>query len=217
MSAPALDQAREVPRGGTRWRRTALVLVPGLIAAAGLILSTLRGGIPINLVVVGQDLKLTSNGGLVELPRGITLTPSTIRMKNAGATRGVVIAALPEAILTKGLCISLVLTFPGVGAYTVRLHTDGRTTAKDMTMDAAGIQVGSARLSAASSGADPILIGPGSGSLTGDRFGVVAPGAGTLTALAADAQGAVIAGTVDLKGLSVDLSKGDGLDAGECY
>ncbi|MGQ0632000.1 MAG: DUF6230 family protein [Sporichthyaceae bacterium] len=194
--------------------------MPALISAAVLIGATLRGGIPINLVVVGQDLKLTSNGGVVELPQGMSLTASTIQMKNDGATRGVVIAGLPEAILTKGLCLSLVLTFPGVGAYTVRLHTDGRTTAKDMTMDAAGIEVGSARLAPGPGGDDPILIGPDSVSgaqVPPGRFGVLAPGAGTLRALRADAQGAVISGTVDLKGLSADLSRGDGPGAGECY
>lgn len=224
MTTPLLDRPVELPRGGTRWRRTAVLLVPGLVAAAVLVVTTVRGGIPINLVVSGQDLKLTSNGALVELPRGITLYPSTVQMKNGGETRGIVIAGLPEAVLTEGLCISLVTTLPWAGTYTVRLHTSGRTTATDMTLDAAGIAVGAATLRPGGDAGEPIMLGPDAvvdADQLGDdppgRFGVQAPGNGTLRALQADAQGAVIAGTVDLGGLSVKTSRGSGVENGECY
>lgn len=224
VTTDLLHRPVEAPRGGTRWRRTAVLLVPGLIVAGVLVATTVRGGIPINLVVSGQDLKLTSNGAEVELPRGITLYPSTIQMKNGGDTRGVVIAGLPEAVLTEGLCISLVVTLPWTGTYTVRLHTSGRTTAKDMTLDAAGIAVGAATLRPGGGSGDPIMLGPDAvvdpgqlGDEPPGRFGVQAPGNGTLRALQADAQGAVIAGTVALRGLSVKTSRGSGVANGECY
>jgi len=211
-------------RGGTRWRRTGVVLVPALITAAVLVVSTFRGGLPLNLAVSGQDLKLTSNGAPVELPDGLTLYPSTIQMKNDGATRGVVIAGLPRAVLTKGLCISLVLTFPTVGTWTVRLHTSGRTTATSMTLDAAGIVAGPTTLRPGAGRADlPIAIGKSAAELNGvsdapaDRFGIEAPGAGSLSGLRADAQGAIIAGRVSLAGLRVQVKHGRGPSAGECY
>jgi hypothetical protein len=211
-----------LPRGGTRWRRSAAVGLPAAVVAGVLVAATLRGPLPLNLVVSGQNLKLTSNGGAVQLPKGLTLYPSTIKMKNGGDTRGVMIAGLPEAVLTKGLCISLVLTFPMTGTWTVRLHTTGRTTARDMTLDAAGINVGLAELSPGSSTAPINIGGPGGSAFGGgdsssDIFAVAAPGAGSLSALQADAQGAVIAGSVHLAGLHVRLNHGSGIANGECY
>lgn len=224
-------------RGGTSWRRTAVLLVPALIAAGVLVVATVHGPLPLNLVVSGQDLKLTSNGGVVKLPRGMTLYPSTIRMKNGGETRGVMIAGLPEAVLTKGLCISLVVSFPAVGAYTVALHTSGETTAKQMTLDASGLEAGvtdlvprttdgkagNGKTGAESNLLIPVTIGEDASALSGGAgntaglFGIDAPGNGSLTALRASAQGAIIAGTVKLAGLSVRVHRGSGVSSGECY
>jgi len=224
--APPRDPAPAVPRGGTRWRRTALILAPALVAMIVLVVATVRGPIPLNLVVSGQDLKLTSNGGVVELPDGLTLYPSTIQMKNGGETRGVVIAGLPEAVLTKGLCISLVVKFPVVGTYTIRLHTSGETTAKEMKLDASGLQTGSTTLSASYADGQlllPIAIGKDARDMAGaedapqGRFGIEAPGKGELKALQASAQGAIISGTVKLDGVTAKLHPGDGVENGECY
>jgi hypothetical protein len=226
MDAPPLDPAPSVARGGTRWRRTAVVGVPALVAMGVLVVATVRGPIPLNLVVSGQDLKLTSNGGVVELPDGLTLYPSTIRMKNGGETRGVVIAGLPEAVLTKGLCISLVVKFPVVGTYTIRLHTSGETTAKEMKLDASGLQTGSTTLSASYADGQlrlPIAIGKDARQMAGaeeaptGRFGIEAPGQGGLKALQASAPGAIISGTVKLEGVSAKLRPGSGVESGECY
>ena len=226
LDAPPRDPAPPVPRGGTRWRRTALVLAPALVAMAVLVIATVRGPIPLNLVVTGQDLKLTSNGGKVELPDGLTLYPSTIQMKNGGETRGVVIAGLPEAVLTKGLCISLVVKFPVVGEDTIRLHTSGETTAKKMTLDAAGLQTDSTTLRPILEDGKllfPIAIGKDAQQIAGaeedaaGRFGIEAPGAGEISGLQASAQGAVISGTVKLDGVSVKMHPGSGVENGECY
>lgn len=198
------------------------MLGPSLVAAVVLIVATLRGPIPLKLAISGQDIKLSSNGGPVELPRGLTLYPSTIQMKYGGDIRGVMIAGLPEAVLTKGLCISLVLSFPGFGTYTVRLHTSGRTTAHQMTLNAAGINVGLATLTAGTDG-KPVELGRqaldsfGPDSDAYGRFGITAPGAGSLRALQANAQGAIIAGTVALHGLKVKVDRGSGVRSGECY
>ena len=224
IEAPPRDPAPAVPRGGTRWRRSAIVLVPALVAAGVLVVATVRGPIPLNLVVSGQDLKLTSNGAVVKLPDGLTLYPSTIRMKNGGETRGVVIAGLPEAVLTKGLCISLVVTLPVVGTYTIRLHTSGETTAKQMTLDAASLQTDSTTLSPSYADGHlllPIAIGKDARELAADapagRFGIAAPGVGELSGLRASAQGAIISGTVKLQGLTARMHVGDGVENGECY
>jgi hypothetical protein len=224
--APPQAPPPAVPRGGTRWRRTALVLAPALVAMGVLVVATVRGPIPLNLVVAGQDLKLTSNGAAVKLPDGLTMYPSTIQMKNGGETRGVVIVGLPEAILTKGLCISLVVKFPVVGEYTIRLHTSGETTAKEMTLDASGIQTESTTLAPIFADGKlqvPITIGKDARQMAGaedapaDRFGIEALGAGGISGLRASAQGAIISGTVKLDGLSAKLHPGSGVENGECY
>lgn len=203
-----------------------MVLAPALVAMGVLVVATVRGPIPLNLVVVGQDLKLTSNGGVVKLPDGLTLYPSTIQMKNGGETRGVVVAGLPEAVLTKGLCISLVVKWPVVGTYTIRLHTSGETTAKEMTLDASGLTTESTTLAPIFADGKllvPIAIGKDAREMAGasdapeGRFGIEAPGAGQLSGLQASAQGAVISGTVKLEGLSAKVRPGSGVENGECY
>jgi hypothetical protein len=219
-------------RGGTRWRRSGILFIPAIVALAVLAIAVLQGVLALNLVVSGQDFKITSNGARVDTPRGLTMYPSTIRMKNGGQTRGIVIAGLPEADLTKGMCISLVLTFPVAGTYTVQLHTSGRTVAKDMTIDASGLDAGVTDLvprttdGRAGNGANvvlPVSIGKNAADLDGvkngpqGRFAIEAPGNGSLTGLRADAEGAIIAGTAKLSGLSVHIHHGRGTSNGECY
>src|SRR5689334_2029467 len=145
-------------------------------------------------------------------------------MKNGGETRGVVIAGLPEAVLTKGLCISLVVKWPVVGTYTIRLHTSGETTAREMTLDASGLATESATLAPVYQDGQlrlPIAIGKDAQTFADaapeGRFGIEAPGAGEIAGLRASAQGAVISGTVKLEGLSAKLRPGDGVENGECY
>ena len=226
-AAPAPSPSR-APRGGTRWRRSLVLLLPGLAMAAALALATLNGVLPVNLAVSGQDFKISSNGQPIRTPQGLTMYPATIRMKNGGRTRGVVIAGLPEAVLTEGMCLSLVLTFPVVGSWTVRLHTSGTTTVTKMTLDASGLVAGPTVLVPRTSdgrpgtGANlvmPAVIGQDASDLGGPRgrFAIDAPGGGSLHALRADAEGAVIAGTLDVDGLSVEVHHGRGVRNGECF
>jgi hypothetical protein len=216
----------QASRGGTRFRRSLLLLVPALICTLLLAVAALQGILPLNLAVAGQSFELTSNGAPVQVPQGITMYPSTIKMKD-GSSQGVMVAKLPEAKLPKGLCISLSLTFPVLGTWTVRLHTSGSTTAKDMTLDNAGLNAGSATLAPVfGSGGQvtqPVTIGqnaadlPGGNSSLNGRFGIDSPGSGSIDALQSSAEGAIIAGTAQLNGLSVALHHGSGPGKGACF
>ncbi|MGI8679654.1 MAG: DUF6230 family protein [Jatrophihabitans sp.] len=220
--------AQAAAHGGTRWRRTGVLFIPAIVVLLAMAIATFLGVLPLNIAVSGQDFKITSNGAPIRVPKGLTLYQSTVQMKNGGDTRGVVIAGLPEAILDKGMCLSVVLTFPVVGTYTIQLHTSGKTTVKDMTLDGSSLTSGTANLVPRTSDGKPgngknllapVVLGEDASDIGGPpgRFAVNAPGSGSLDNLRASAQGAIIAGTADLAGLRVYVHHGRGPSNGECF
>ncbi|KAA0023822.1 DUF6230 family protein [Antrihabitans cavernicola] len=220
-------------RGGTRWRRTGMLFLPALLVVGLLAVGSLFGVLPLRLSVVGQDFKISSNGSAIKTPAGLAFYPSQISMKD-GTDKAILLAGLPEAQLPKGMCISLVLTFPVVGSNTIRLKTTGNTVAKEMTLSATALEANDATLIPStkdgkplapdgSNIAYPVSIGKNAADLNGlpkgpeGTFGVDAPGSGQMSNLQASAQGAVISGTAALNGLGVKLGHGRGVDHGECF
>ena len=223
-----------VTRGGTQWRRTGLLLIPALFVMGVLTIMTLQGGLPVRLAISGQDFKLSSNGAPVSAPQGAGIYPSTIEMKD-GTNVAVLRAGLPEAILSKGLCLSLVLTFPIIGTNTLQVNTSRETTIEDMKAAALSLDSKDAALGAATSdGKEPnpdgsnvkagVQINKDASELSGlaggapGAMGVDAPGMIRLNDLKASAAGATISGTAKLGGLGIPkLGHGRGTDNGECY
>ena len=213
---------RVVTRGGTRFRRAALLFIPAMGGLLALVLCTLFGVLPLRLYLSGQDFKLSSNGqGLTA--DGLSLYPTQVRMKFDGQTYGVADAVIKRAELPHGLCISMTLKFPVVGRWTVQIHTSGKTIAHDLTLGAVNLNALTATLSGrskdgkalAANGAnvDPVALGP---SVPGGAglFGVNSPGVNHLQRIEATGKSAVIAGTVNLRGVTINLHRGT---KGSCF
>ena len=218
--------AAGVTRGGTRYRRSALLFIPAMVAVGALTLGLIFGVIPLNLAVYGQDFKITSNGQPLITPKGMTLYPAQVTMKD-GKLVGVVVGGLPTVELPKGMCLSLALRFPVIGTWTIRIKTTGRTTVHDMVLDASGLNAGSTSLvpattdgkaprKDASNVKTPVLLGPSVSGGAG-RFGVNSGGANSINALQASANGAIIAGTAHLGIPHISIHHGRGVQNGECY
>lgn len=222
-----------VTRGGTRWRRSGILLIPALLVVGVLAVCSLFGVLALNLAVEGQDFKISSNGSPLKTPEGLAMYPSTISMKD-GTEDPILLAGLPRAELPNGLCISLVLTFPGIGSNTLQLKTTRNTTATQMVLSAKTLQATTASLVPSTNDGKPlrpdgsnieypVAIGKSADELNGmpagpgGVFGIDAPGSGEMGDLKADAKGALISGTASLNGLGVTVGHGRGTDNGECY
>lgn len=220
-----------VTRGGAKWRRSAMLFIPAMLGVGILAVATLQGFLPLNLAVIGQDLKLSTQGDLIA-PQGLSVYPSDIRMKD-GSQAPIVLAGIPEASIPDGLCLSLVLTFPLIGSNTIRIST-GETHVNDMTVSAASLAAGTATLYSKTTDGEipagdgsnvesPVILNKDASELAGlsggqpGTFGLESGGSGTVTRLNAAAKGAVIAGTAKLNLRSIKIGHGSGTENGECY
>jgi hypothetical protein len=214
--------AAAVTRGGTRFRRAGLLFIPAMVGVLALVLGTLFGVLPLNLYLTGQDFKLSSNGeGLTA--DGLTAYPTQVRMKFDGKTYGVANAVIKRADLPKGLCISLTLKVPVLGRWTVQIHTSGDTVAHDLTLGAVNLNALTATLRGSStngkplaangSNVNPLQLGPSVAGGAG-LFGVSSPGANQLVKVEASGKSAVIAGKVNLRGVTVNVHRGT---KGSCF
>lgn len=209
-------------RGGTRWRRSVVLFVLAMLVVGLLTLGTLGGVIPLRLSVTGQDVKITSNGAPIQTPGGLAMYPTQVRMKD-GTQQVTVLAGLPEARLPKGMCVSVMLTFPVLGSNTFRLKSTRETTIEQMTLSADALRATDAKLVPSTETGKPVAIGRDASDLGGipkgpaGTFGIDAPGAGQMSDLRATAQGAVISGTAALAGLGVKVAHGRGPENGECF
>ncbi len=208
-----------------------MLFIPAMFGVGVLALASLQGVLPLNLAVTGQDLKLSTQGDLVAA-QGLSVYPSDIGMKD-GSRAPIILAGIPEASLPDGLCLSLVLTFPLIGANTIRLST-GDTHVNDMTVAASALSAGTATLYSKTTNGElpardgsnlesPIILNKDASELPGlsggrpGAFGLESGGRGTVTGLQASAKGAVIAGTAKLNLQSIKYGHGSGTEHGECY
>lgn len=190
--------ASVVARGGTRYRRSALLFLPAMVGVLLLTLGTLFGVLPLNLYLSGQDFVLTSNGDVL-VADGLTLHGGQVQMKFDGQQFPVSLATIDKAELAHGLCISLTLKFPVVGTWTVRIQTDGDTVAKNVTLGSISLSARSATLQGTVQ--NPVSLGPSVRG--GDGLFGIGTGRATLTDVRMSGKSAVIKGTVNLRGIAI--------------
>ncbi|MFJ3925783.1 DUF6230 family protein [Streptomyces sp. NPDC090022] len=109
-------------RGGTRWKRFALVMVPSIAATAAVGVGLAQGALAASFSVSGQDFKVRADelvgkdliqyGGIAE---GHSL-------KGDPQHHPVTISGFREAKITN-MCQSLVTPVPGLGNITLKLQT----------------------------------------------------------------------------------------------
>ncbi|WP_328916242.1 MULTISPECIES: DUF6230 family protein [unclassified Streptomyces] len=200
-------------RGGTRWRRFAVVMVPSIAATAAIGVAMSQGALAASFSVSGQQFKVaakTLHGegfvqyGSIEVPSGSGPVP-------------VAVSAFSDATIT-GLCQSVVVPTP-IGDVTMVLRAgNGKTpvTAHNLYIDLD-------QLDANATFTDiNIGVAAGSNRLTDSTTKEKAGGEFAQEARIADLTDvrqrawATSAGTFTLAGLSLRLHPGSGPDK-ECY
>lgn len=204
-------------RGGTRWKRFAVVMVPSVAATAAIGVALAQGALAASFSVSGQEFKVkagTLHGdGFVQY--------GNIDVDTGGTTHVVAVSAFTHATI-HDLCQSVVIPTP-IGKWTLKLTagTNGKTVeAKNLYIDLDQLD--------ADATFNNINIGVAAGATDPNYATVEAkvkqgmPNSFTQEAESADLTDvhqtawATSAGTFKLAGLSLRLHKGSGASV-ECY
>ena len=204
----------EPTRGGTRWKRFAVVMVPSVAATAAIGVALAQGALAASFSVSGQDFKVTAD----RLDGTGFLQYGAYDVQHGGKNIPVAVSAFKNASITN-MCQSVVMPVPLVGNVTMKLNAGGNGTAveaknlyidlDDLNADAQfnNINIG---VAAGDSTKGPGMKGGGEHADPGG-FAQEADSA-TLTGVKQTAW-ATSAGTFKLSGLSLRLLTG----THECY
>ncbi|MCX4819461.1 DUF6230 family protein [Streptomyces sp. NBC_01142] len=132
-----------VARGGTRWKRFALVMVPSVAATAAIGIGMAQGALAASFSISGQEFKVEAQKleGTGFVQYGSVASGKTLEGKSF--TEPVAVSGFKEAYITK-MCQSVVTPLPfGMGNVSLELTagTDGdkdknkRVYAKDLYLD----------------------------------------------------------------------------------
>ncbi|MEU1346096.1 DUF6230 family protein [Streptomyces sp. NPDC005775] len=210
-------------RGGTRWKRFAVVMVPSVIATAAVGVGLAQGALAASFSVSGQEFKVSADElvGQDFVQYGSVATGKDLKGKDMAAP--VAVSGFSEATITN-MCQSVVtpdLPF-GLGSITLQLKAGtgkDKVYAKDLYLDVSQLE--------ADAEFTNIDIGVAAGSLKTDKPGSIGIQPGTQAnpygfsqrADVAKLSGvrqqawATTAGTFKLPDLSLKLHKG----VKECY
>jgi hypothetical protein len=202
-------------RGGTRWKRFAVVMVPSVVATAAIGVALGQGALAASFAVSGQQFKVSAQSltgyGFVQY--------GALDVGRNGVAHPVAVSAFNNASITK-LCQSVVVPTP-IGDVTLKLGAGGNgtpVTAKNLYIDLdqlnADAEFTNINIGIAAGSSQK---GPGIG--TGDKadpngFAQEADKA-VLTGVQQTAW-ATSAGTFNLSGLSLSVKQGSGSGV-ECY
>ncbi|AZQ71382.1 MULTISPECIES: DUF6230 family protein [Streptomyces] len=164
------DQGRQVTTGRVRWRRFAVLAVPGFAATAALAVALADGALAASFAVSGQEFKV-----------GASSLTGTGFAQYGGIDKNVRGKLLPVAVTTikeaklKDLCQSVVTTLPVIGDISLKLHAgQGAKTveATDLFIDATQMS-GDAEFENMELGRDASTLNRGPASAQGlqDAFG----------------------------------------------
>ncbi|QFR95775.1 cholesterol esterase [Streptomyces tsukubensis] len=203
-------------RGGTRWKRFAVVMVPSVAATAAIGVALSQGALAASFSVSGQSFKVSAERldgtGFVQYGS----VDTGVDMKGDKAAHPVAISAFKHADITK-MCQSVVTPdVPLVGTITLQLNAGGGSTpvaadnlyidVADLAADAEfhGMNIGVGQQGASSGPALAKNVNPNGFAQEADSA--------TLKNVKQTAW-ATTAGTFKLSGLSMKLHKG----VKECY
>lgn len=112
-----------VVRGGTKWKRFAVVMVPSVAATAVIGMALAQGALAASFAVSGQDFKVT----VKHLEGKGFLQYGALDVKHGGGTEPVAVSAFKSADLTD-MCQSVVTDLGPLGKVTLRLNAGGGGT-----------------------------------------------------------------------------------------
>ncbi|MFJ8229143.1 DUF6230 family protein [Streptomyces sp. NPDC094448] len=216
-----------VARGGTRWKRFAIVMVPSVAATAAIGVGLAQGALAASFAVSGQEFKVSAGsldgqgfaqyGGVVE---GYVELEGDRKVK-----RPVMISTFKSATI-EDMCQSVVLDLPVLGAFTLRLDAGGpgsSVTAANLYLDVSELRAEVAKFGNIDIGiaarhtdeGEPGGKGPAvKDSISPNGFAQQADEA-YLTKVK-QRTWSTTAGTFTLGGLSMNLKKGSG-NGNECF
>ncbi|MEV6104751.1 DUF6230 family protein [Streptomyces sp. NPDC051940] len=118
-------------RGGTRWKRFAVVMVPSVAATAAIGVALAQGALAASFAVSGQEFKVTAGKlegfGMVQYG---AVDSGTDLAGNEGQHHPVAVSGFNRALITD-MCQSVVTPIPGLGKVTLRLEAGGSGTKVD--------------------------------------------------------------------------------------
>ncbi|GCD42936.1 DUF6230 family protein [Streptomyces paromomycinus] len=205
-------------RGGTRWKRFAVVMVPSVAATAAIGVAIAQGALAASFSVSGQQFKVTAK----ELD-GTGFVQYGALDKGKDGQHPVAVVGLDSAEITK-LCQSVVVPVPVFGDVTMQLKAGGeggpKVLAKKLYIDADDLQT-NATFTNVDIGVsvDDTTKGPGPAKPGEGGRGAYLPGSFAQQAehvLFKDVKQrawATTAGTFQLSGLHMSVSRGKN----ECY
>jgi hypothetical protein len=203
-------------RGGTRWKRFAVVMVPSIAATAAIGVALGQGALAASFSVSGQEFKVSADSlqgnGFVQY--------GAVDVQHGGTPIPVAVSAFNSATI-HNLCQSVVIPVPVLGNVTMKLTAGGGSspvTAKNLYIDLDQLSA-DATFTNINIGVAAGDSSKGPGIKSGDKadpseFAQEADKA-TLTDVKQTAW-ATSAGTFKLSGLNLGLHKGSGSGV-ECY
>lgn len=191
--------------GRTSLKRLGIVMVPTVVAAGALTVLMANGAIAVSFAISGQTAQLTV-GKLVG--SGFAQYGGVDQTAN-GTKVPVAVSAFKNATITGGLCQSVATDLGPLGTYTLTLKASS-ATASDLIIDLQSLQASQADFNSINIGQDASTIDNSAVGAQGTAgmFGQAADSA-TLTKVQQVAN-ATSAGTFDLKGMSLTISKSGG-------
>ncbi|MDQ1008234.1 hypothetical protein QFZ82_002719 [Streptomyces sp. V4I23] len=215
-----------VARGGTRWKRFALVMVPSVAATAAIGIGLAQGALAASFAVSGQEFKVKAgylDGTGFAQYGGVDMGYKDLKGDEKVA-RPVAISTFKNATI-EDMCQSVVTDVPFVGKVTLRLKAgEGKepVRAENLYLDVSELDANAKftniDIGVAAKDTDNPGVGKGPAikdkSILENGFAQQAERA-QLTGVKQKAW-ATTAGTFELSGLSMRLHKGDGPKV-ECY
>ncbi|MDX3370810.1 DUF6230 family protein [Streptomyces violaceoruber] len=210
-------------RGGTRWKRFAVVMVPSVAATAAIGVALAQGALAASFSVSGQSFKVTAK----ELV-GTGFSQYGAYDKGVDGNHAVAVSAFEKATITK-MCQSVVTpNIPLIGTVTLRLDAgdsnkdSGKVHAKQLYIDVQDLEA-DATFTNIDIGVAAGAINKGPRQKQGEVEGKqTSPGGFAQQADQAvlkevkQTAWATTAGTFQLSGLKMSLKKGSG-EGVECY
>ncbi|MFF2806223.1 DUF6230 family protein [Streptomyces sp. NPDC058000] len=202
--------ARELsPEGRTHWKRTAVLLVPGVACVGAVLIALAQGAMAASFAVSGKNFKVSAD----EITgQGISSFPSSLG--DADGTSHPVLLAGIKSGTARGVCLSMKQRLPLVGEVSllVRSGGDRPVRGENLVVNADALTSSGGRVTGVQAGRDAATL-TGAPGVSGPRglFGVQAS-----TALARDVKSTAWAsngGSLTLDKVEIELSH----TGKECY
>ncbi|MER6995529.1 DUF6230 family protein [Streptomyces sp. NPDC000410] len=205
----AREQRELGPEGRTHWKRTAVMLVPGVLAVGAVVIALAQGAMAASFAVSGKNFKVSAEEITGE---GISSFPSSIGTKD-GKGHAVLLAGIRSGT-AKGVCLSMKQDLPMVGEVSliVRSGSDKPVKGENLVVNADALTSAGGRVTGVQAGRDASTLDAAPG-VTGPAglFGVQAS-----SAVARDVKSTAWAsngGSLTLDKVEIELSH----DGTECY